>query len=256
MKVHFLGAHNSESKDTRCLSLVIDDILALDAGGLTTTLPFPAQKGLKALMVTHYHYDHVKDIPALGMNLLLNRATINLYSTAAVREALENYLLNGDFYLKFFERPPERPTIKFNEVEPLRAIEIEGYKILPVRLNHAVPDVGYQVTPPEGKALFYTGDTGPGLAECWQHISPQLLIIEVTAPDRWVEPMIKTGHLTPRLLKQELISFRQLKGYLPEIIAVHMNPYLEAEIESELAVLAGELDIPIRLGREGMLVQL
>lgn len=256
MEIHFLGAHNCESKDTRCTSLVIDDVLAFDAGGLTAALPFAAQRELKAVFLTHYHYDHVKDIPALGMNLMLNRAATDLYVTAEVRQALLTYLMNGDIYPRFHERPPENPTLKLNEVEPLRNVKIEGYSILPVRLNHAVPDVGYQVTSPDGKVLFYTGDTGRDLAGCWKVISPHLLIIEVTGPNRWEESMIKNGHLTPNLLKKELVSFRELKSYLPRVIAIHMNPYLETQIETELKEAAKGLNASIILAREGMRIKL
>lgn len=251
MNILVLGAHNCESRGPKCVSLLIDGVIALDAGSLTGSLPFPALKRLEALVVTHYHYDHVRDIPGLGMNLLLNRASIDLYSTAAVREALTTYLLNGDIYPKFFERPPENPTIKFMEVQPLQPFRVGEYSVLPVPLSHAVPDVGYQVTSSDGKVLFYTGDTGPGLAECWKQISPQLLIIEVTASDQWRDSMIKTGHLTPTLLKQELGSFRELKGYLPRVVAIHMNPYLEEDIKKELATVGEELKIKISLAREG-----
>jgi len=63
-------------------------------------------------------------------------------------------------------------------------------------------------------------------------------------------------HLTPNLLKEELIAFQKLKGYLPPVVLVHMNPRQEKEIEAEIAVLAKELDISITLAYEGMLLQL
>jgi ribonuclease BN (tRNA processing enzyme) len=100
--------------------------------------------------------------------------------------------------------------------------------------------------------VFYTGDTGPGLADCWQYISPRLLITDVTAPDRYEQFARESGHLTPSLLKQELISFRELKGYLPQVVLVHMNPRQEKEIEAEIAPVAKALDNSITLAYEGM----
>lgn len=252
MEVRILGAHNCETRDTRCMSLVIDGVLALDAGGLTSSLSFPEQKRLRALLVTHHHYDHIRDIPALGMNLFLNEASIEVCCTQSVREVLESHWLNGDMYPKFFERPPESPTFEFTVVEPYRAQKIAGYSVLPVPVNHAIPALGYQISSPEGKALFYTGDTGAGLSDCWQHISPELLMIEITAPNRYEEAASKAGHLTLNLLKQELAAFRELKGYLPRILAIHMTPYVEAEIEAEAKEAAEELGAEISLAREGM----
>jgi len=135
-------------------------------------------------------------------------------------------------------------------------MQIAGYRILTVPVNHTVPTVGYQITSPDGKIVFYTGDTGPGLADCWQYVSPQLLITEVTAPNRYEEDARKLLHLTPALLKQELIHFQELKGYLPQVVLVHMNPVQEKEIEAEIAVVARSLNNPIRLAREGMLLHL
>ena len=43
MKIKVLGAHNTESLNTRYMSLLVDDILAIDAGCLTSTLTFEEQ---------------------------------------------------------------------------------------------------------------------------------------------------------------------------------------------------------------------
>ncbi|MBI2287607.1 MAG: MBL fold metallo-hydrolase [Chloroflexi bacterium] len=88
MKVQILGAHNCESQNTRLVSLLVDDRLALDAGGLTSSLSFPAQQQLKAVLLTHQHYDHIRDIPALAMNFYLSRTAIDVYATSLVYDAL------------------------------------------------------------------------------------------------------------------------------------------------------------------------
>jgi ribonuclease BN (tRNA processing enzyme) len=252
MNIKLLGAHNCESQDTKYVSLLVDDILAVDAGGLTSSLSFPAQQKLKAILLTHQHYDHIRDVPAIAMNFYLSEATINIYSILPVYDALTAHLLDGELYPNFLERPQGNPAIRFTVIEPLKTEQIEGYSILAVSMNHSVPAVGYQITSPDGKIVFYTGDTGPGLADCWQQVSPQLLIIELTAPNRFDEFCRELGHLTPELLKQELVIFRELKGYLPRVVAVHMNPGLEEEIEIEIAAVAKELDSPMTLGYEGM----
>jgi ribonuclease BN (tRNA processing enzyme) len=255
MNIKVLGAHNCETQSTKFVSLLIDDILAMDAGGLTSTLSLAAQLRLKAILLTHQHYDHIRDIPALAMNLYLHYATINIYSTQAVCEVLTTYLLNGKFYPDFLEEPKQNPTIRFNRVEPYQRQQIEGYSILPTKSNHPVPTVGYQVTSPEGQTVFYTGDSGPSLSDCWQHVSPQLLIIEVTVSNKH-RGFAKGKHFTPALLKEELVNFQELKGYLPQTVLVHMFPNLEEEIESEVASVAEALNHPISLAYEGMQIDL
>ena len=256
MDIQVLGAHNCESQDSKLVSLLIDDVLALDAGALTSSLSFPAQQKLKAILVTHQHYDHIRDIPTIAFNLFLRGATINIYSIPTVYEALTTHLLNGRIYSKHLELPQNNPTVKFTVIEPGKAEQIEGYSILAVPVNHSVPTVGYQVASPDGKIVFYTGDTGPGLADCWKCVSPQLLIIEVTASNRYEEFARESGHLTPGLLEQELTIFREVKGYLPRVVLVHMNPELEEEIETEIAVVARALNSSINLAYEGMQIHL
>lgn len=251
MKIQILGAHNCESQNTRLPGILVDDILALDAGSLSSSLSFPAQRKLKAILLTHHHYDHVRDVPAIAMNLFLSGASIDIYSTATVYDAITTRLLDDKFYPNFLERPPENPTIKFTVIEPLKAITISGYSVLPVPVQHSVPAVGYQVSSPDGKVMFYTGDAGPGLTDCWKQISPQLVILEVTASNRFDDFGRQSGHLTPNLLKQELLVFRELKDYLPQVVIVHMSPGLEEEIRAEIAAIAGELNSQVSPGYEG-----
>jgi len=255
MNITTLGAHNCESQNTKLTSLLIDDIIAIDAGALTSSLSFPAQKRLKAILLTHQHYDHIKDIPTLAFNFAMAWATLNIYSTLPVYQAL-SLILGNKLYPNFLEFPQENPSLRFTLIEPYQTTQIEGYSVLPLPVNHSTPTVGYQVTSQDGKTVFYTGDTGPGLKDCWQRISPQLLITEVSAPNRFEELYQRRGHFTPNLLKEELASFRELKGYLPQIVLVHLNPGLEDEIKAEIAAIAQTLDHPVTLAYEGMQITL
>jgi len=227
---------------------MIDDTLILDAGGLTSSLSIEAQIKLKAILLTHSHYDHVRDIPALGMNFYLNNSTLNIYTTQPVYESLTRYLLNDYLYPNWFQKQ----VFTFTPIEPLQSVQVYDYSILAVPVNHPVPAVGYQVTGPDGKSLFYTGDTGINLSEVWKIINPQILIIECTAPDRYEASVGKFKHLTPGLLRQELMSFREIKGYLPRVILIHITPWLETEIVREVAEIARTLAVSIEPAHEGM----
>lgn len=255
MKIRFLGAHNCETKDTRLVSLLVDDVLAVDVGGLTSGLPFEAQQKIEAVLLTHQHYDHVRDIPLLAMNSFLGGTSVTVYSTPVVLGVLDKHLLNEVVYPDFRLKPPDKPCIVFSEVKPNKAQMILGYDVLPVPVKHGVPTVGYQLAK-EGKSFFYTGDTGPGLDECWNGVSPQLLITEVTGSNRFTEWAKGGGHLTPSLLERELIGFREAKGYLPPVVVVHMSPHLEKEIVPEVAAVAKKLDATIGLAYEGMEINL
>jgi ribonuclease BN (tRNA processing enzyme) len=252
MDIRVLGAHNSETMTNSCVSLLIDGKLALEAGGLTSRLTFEEQVNLDAIAITHCHMDHIKDIPILALNLFRRSASIDIYSTAHVCDSIKEHILNQDMYPEFHNIPVLKPTVNFQEVEPLGLLWIDGHSVLPVPVKHETETVGYLVCDKKGKSVFFTGDTGPDLAECWSHISPQLLIIDVTTSNEYEDFARRTGHLTPRLLEAELIKFRELKGYLPTVLTIHMDAGQEPQIRSELNIVQEHLHLPINMAHEEM----
>jgi ribonuclease BN (tRNA processing enzyme) len=247
MKIHVLGAHNTETIRTRLPGLLIDGVLALDAGSLSSSLELDEQLKIEAVLLTHRHFDHLRDVPTLGMNCFLNGGNLVVYGSPDTRQALASHLLNGEIYSRFLEKD----FFTFHEVEAPCAFDIGRYRVRAVPVKHSAPAQGYLISTAEG-SLFYAGDSGPGLETCWAEITPDLLIIEVTAPNQWTEYMRGALHLTPELLKEELLIFRSLKGYLPRIITVHMNPSQEETIRLELGEAARELGADITPGYEGL----
>lgn len=256
MNIRFLGAHNCESRTTSYICLLIDNTLAIDAGGLTSNLSTSEQEKVNAILVTHQHYDHIRDIPAIALNCSLRSTSIKIYSTEGVLNTITTHLLNGTVYPQFQNLPVSRPAVSLNVVKPYKPEIIDGYRIMAIPVRHVENTVGYQVSDRQGKTVFYTADTGPGLSDCWKYTSPLLLIIDITLPNSYEEFARETGHLTPDLLKQELIIFRENKGYLPQIIAIHMNPLLEKKIREELSAVAKALDITISIAQENMQVHI
>jgi ribonuclease BN (tRNA processing enzyme) len=253
MEVRILGAHVTETASAKPTALVIDGTLALDAGSLSSGLTLHDQRKLKAILITHYHYDHVKDLPMIGMNFAYH-GCLDVYGTAAVFEALSTHLLDGKLYPNFLKWPDLQPALNFIRLEEYERISIGGYGVMALPVPHGVPTVGFQVTSPEGRSLFFTGDTAGGLSGCWEHVSPDLLITELSWPQEMEEWARRTTHLSPQLLRTELVEFRRLKGYIPQTVLIHLDPAHESEVAAEVAEIAQELGASITLGREGMTV--
>ncbi len=258
MEIQVLGAHLAEVKGARLTSLLIDGVLAVDAGGLTSALSLPEQKKIETVLLTHHHFDHTRDLVTLAANAgYYWRKQLTVYGLRYTLDIVAGCLLGGKMYTNFFEYPDkEKPTVILEAIEPYSRKAIAGYDVLAVPVKHSVPAVGYEITSSDGKSLFCTGDTTAGVSDCWRHISPQLLITEVAGPDKYEDWLKKAGHFCARFLKEELIQFRQLKGYLPRVIVIHIgNPY-EQEIKEEVAQVAQELEADISLGYEDMKITL
>ncbi len=256
MELRIIGAHNCETRDARLTSFLIDGRLAIDAGGLTSSLTIEEQQAIRSILITHHHFDHIRDLATLGMNMFA-RGTVDVYATQSVLDTISSYLFDGVLYVEFHRKPsPERPAFSLRPIEPDKEVAIEGYMVLPLKVKHVIPTVGYQITSPEGRALFYTGDTGSGLADVWKLVSPDLLLIEVTVPEQYRKAAEDHGHLSPQLLREELLSFRQIRGYLPPVITVHMSPHIEEDIRKEVSQVAADIGADIMMGYEGMRVVL
>jgi len=249
--VRFLGTHNAESRNTRLVSFLIDHTLAVDAGSLVSELSFLEQEKIKAILLSHGHYDHIRGIPAFAFNN--SHHATRVYATQQTLEILCSHLIDGVIYPKFAERTSffGKPALELRALGPWKSEDIEGYRVLAIPVNHGIDTVGFEITSKDGKKIFYTGDTGPGLLSLWEHVSPHLLIADVTFPNRFKSVAQDSGHLCPEMLKGELMEFRRVKGYLPQVVLIHLSPQLEEEIREEVQAMATELELSISIAREG-----
>lgn len=245
MKLRILGVHNMESVDTLMAGYVVDDILALDAGSSSRSLTFEEQRRIKAVLVTHEHNDHVRDLATLRHNISYAGGALDLYG---LPETLDHVM---DRYLPESKVPGvPRHSVKPHQIDDGERFTVGSYEIEAFRVPHSVPCVGYSISDGEVR-LFYTGDTGPGLGDIWRRIEPDALLVEVTFGNENHETADRQGHLTPSLLEAELTDFQSVRGYLPKVVVTHMNPPWDATIRSEIATLAQSLGADISVATTG-----
>jgi ribonuclease BN (tRNA processing enzyme) len=249
--IRFLGTHNAESKDTKLVSFIIDDTIAVDTGSLTSCLSFTEQEKIKAILLSHGHYDHIREIPTFAFNN--TQRTTKVFANQHTLEVLSSHLVDGLIYPNFTEKNSflKMPALELCPLEFHQPQDIDGYQVVAMPVNHPIDSTGLKITDKEGKELFYTGDTGPGLSSLWQHIRPQAIIMDMTFPNRFANVAQESGHLCPQMLKEELLEFRRVKNYLPQIILVHLSPQLEGEIKEELIDVSKELNHPVHVAEEG-----
>ena len=255
MQIRLLGAHNLESRGTRHTCLLIDGVLAIDAGSVASALTWEEQRRVAALLLTHRHFDHLRDIPTVGLATLGEPTPVELYGLPETLDALHTHILNGDVYpdltqglnggaAKFALRP----------IEPFATLTVLGYRVKPVSMSHGeAPAVGYIVRSPSGGCVAYTGDTNGDLLPLLQDpLAPGVLFVDVTFPDRLTWRAEASAHLTPSSLRDRLLAARDVGVRLPRVVPVHLDLETEGEVAHDLAVVGAELGIDLTPGREDM----
>jgi ribonuclease BN (tRNA processing enzyme) len=253
MEVKLLGAHQGQSRDIGFMSILVDGRLAIDAGGLTTALTLEEQEQIEAVLVTHRHFDHIKDLVALAHNNWEVRS-LHIYCIDDARSALQAHIFNDVVWPTMSVQIGSYYPLTWHRVEPGVTSDVLGYGVTPIEVSHTVPTVGYFIEK-DGGSFFYTADTRADGNPPWAAIRPDLLIAETTMANANAMLAYAAGHMTPLSLGRELRAFHAKQGYFPRTVCVHINPHQEEQVARELAALAKELDADITPGREGMAFQ-
>jgi Cft2 family RNA processing exonuclease len=212
MKIKVLSCCTEEFGHTLS-SFLVDDRIFLDAGCLMHGGGRRRVKPRK-VFVTHGHLDHITAIPFLAEHIYSEeqRYNVEVFGTAPVVKTIKASLLNGSIWPDFTVLPEAAHAIlKLVQLKIGRPLRVDGYRITPYKVSHTVPAVGFLVECQEGRRLFYTGDTGPS-DHTWSQIGKRridCLITEVSFPNALEDVALLTGHLTPRLLAQELLKIAQ-----------------------------------------------
>ncbi|MBZ0156880.1 MAG: 3',5'-cyclic-nucleotide phosphodiesterase [Alphaproteobacteria bacterium] len=239
MKIKVLGCAGAEFPGHNPPGFLLDDTILFDAGSLTNVLDRKAQAKITDIFITHAHLDHVRGISFLADNIIVEKRKqrVNIISIPSVLRTIKRNLLNDSLWPDFTMIPDyENAVLKYIPVKPFTPLEVNGYRIVLYTVNHSVPAVGYLVEDSRGRRFFYTGDTGP-TSTTWKRIGDMTihcLVIEASFPSRMKDLAVLTGHLTPRLLKEELLKMK----HLPERIYVtHPKPQHLKTIREELGRL-------------------
>jgi ribonuclease BN (tRNA processing enzyme) len=236
------------------MSILVDDRLAIDAGNLLASLTLEEQRRVEAVLLTHMHWDHIKDLPGFAHNWWQSRS-LALYCADDTREALERYMFNDVIWPSMQRKVGDYHPVVFHRVEAGKTFSLLGYEVTSVPMSHTVPTLGYLVER-GGKSFFFTADTRGEGDPPWAQLRPDLLIAETTMCNEHADVADRFGHMTPRTLERELQVFHQRQGYYPRTLCVHINPHQEEQIRRELAEVATRLGAYIVGAYEDMVVEL
>jgi phosphoribosyl 1,2-cyclic phosphodiesterase len=123
MKIRILGCHGSDLlvekgeglHACRSVGMLINDVLMLDAGTAASALTIEEQQNVQCVLLSHFHIDHLKELPSLADNLLSQQGTAPLV-VASIEEVLKGartHIFNEQIFPDFFCLPTEeRPTLQ------------------------------------------------------------------------------------------------------------------------------------------------
>jgi cAMP phosphodiesterase len=241
MELRVIGCHGGETPKHRTSAFLIDDRIALDAGSLTSGLDLKSQFRLNAVVVSHAHMDHTRDLATIADNRCqVGCEPLVIAATKGTIAILKKHFFNNCLWPDFSVIPtPKNPAIRFQELKPERVVDVAGYKVRAVLVHHTIESAGFIVDGGDA-AVAYSGDTGP-TDRFWEVLdeTPNLkaALVEVSFPNREQKLATVSGHHTPRTLLKDLKKLAKPQD-LPTLL-YHMKPVFQSELEQECARLKG-----------------
>jgi len=242
VELRVIGCHGGETPRHRTCAFIVDDVLAIDAGSLTSGMEVDAQARLEAVLVSHAHLDHIRDLATLADNRCqVGAPTLKVAGTRATLETLRRHFFNNLLWPDFAQIPSGAggPTIEYLELRPEEPVQLAGKRVRAVLVSHTIEAASFVIEGPDG-SIAYSGDTGP-TQRMWEVLNqePNLkaLLMEVSFPDREQRLATLSGHHTPRSLAADLTKYRA-PADLPTLL-YHIKPVFQAEVERECAALPG-----------------
>ena len=231
MELRVVGCHGGETPRHRTSAFVVDERLAIDAGSLTSGLDLKAQFQLSACIISHAHLDHIRDLATIADNRC--QADCEPLVVAATKETLavlKKHFVNNLIWPDFSVIPNRaKPTIQYLELKPEKRVEIAGYQVRSVMVNHTIESAGFIV---EGKdaTIAYSGDTGP-TDRMWEMLEPsrrtsRRCLMEVSFPNREQKLATVSGHHTPRTLIKDLKKYVKPQD-LADALLYHIKPVFQ-----------------------------
>jgi cAMP phosphodiesterase len=199
---------------------------AVDSGIFSESAENVIRRDIRAYLISHAHLDHVA-------GLIINSpedSAKNIYGLPFCLNILKDKYFTWENWANF-SNEGEKPTLnkyRYMPLNPLQETRIDHtpFFVTAFTLSHGNPYQSTAFLIRYGEAYFlYLGDTGADQIEktdklhlLWQSIGPLIkerklraIFIEVSFPDEQPDAQL-FGHLTPKLLIQEMKSLALITG--------------------------------------------
>jgi cAMP phosphodiesterase len=246
LRLRVLGCHGGELPNCKSTCFLIDEVLALDAGALTGSLNLDQLTRVDDIVISHSHFDHVKDLPLLA-DLMMGRRNrpIRVHASRQCAKTLQRNMFNDSLWPDFTRIPNRRrPVLVLRTFRAGSTFRVGKYRIHSIPVSHPVESCGFVIS--NGTtAIAMSGDTGP-TEKLWnvlnQRTDLKALLLETSFPNKLQGLADLSGHLTPQTLRRELEKFQRNSAF---ILLYHLKPAFLKLIQKELKNLPVEV---LRIG--------
>ncbi len=237
MKLTVLGCHGGELPTCRSTCFLLDGTLAIDAGSLTSTLSLEELIKVDSILLTHSHFDHVKDLPLMS-DLIIGRRDkpVTIYSSTECTATLKHNMFNNVLWPDFTRIKSEKkvPVLQLKSFKPGATFKIGRYTIKSIPVTHPVESCGFVISDSTA-TMAISGDTGP-TERLWKTLNKtkglKALLLETSFPNKMQALADISGHLTPQTLGSELEKFSKRNGC--EVLLYHLKPAFVTQLKAEL----------------------
>jgi cAMP phosphodiesterase len=261
MHLRVVGCHGGETPKHRTSGFVFRSKrgrIAIDAGCLSTGLTLKEQASLDAVLVSHGHMDHLKDLSTIADNRCqLGAPPLIVAGIKKTIEILKKHFFNGLLWPDFAQIPSaSKPTIVYQVLKPEVPTDVAGFEVRAILVSHTIDSSGFLVRGPDGEgAIAYSGDTGP-TERLWEVLNEakdlRAMLMEVSFPNDQQKLATVSGHHTPQTLAVELKKLERRRDV--PMFLYHIKPSFQKQVEKELGKIRGGVDLTIlKLGDEFLL---
>ncbi|MDI7268467.1 MAG: 3',5'-cyclic-nucleotide phosphodiesterase [Myxococcota bacterium] len=255
MEIRVLGASGGEAPGEPMACFLLGGAVAFEGGSLARSLSIRGQVALRGIILSHAHWDHVRDLPMLADTRAQRGAPpLPVHATAPTIAALRAHVFNGAIWPDFTRIPSRsRPAVRFVEMKPGRAFRLAGMTFRAIPVDHTVPTVGIVASDASG-AVVFSGDTGP-TDQLWAEAVRlggrlRAVFVECSFPRRMEKLARISRHLSPDSLAAEVRKLGRAAGRVP-VYLYHVKPGYARDVTAQVRRAVPSA----RLARPGMTIR-
>ena len=255
MRIEVLGCSGGMSKDNYTTCLLINDNVLLDAGTGASKLTAKEMLGIKDILISHSHLDHVAGVCFITDQDIENRKEpTRIYALPETSSSFRRFVVNEVLWPEIQKVVINGVhMVEFHDLEMFKRTTVGGVDVTPFPVLHAVPTLSFCIHGEKGDFVFIT-DMISADQEVWDYINGlenlRYFITEAAFPNRLEEIARISKHLTPKMLVDVC---KKIKKPDVEFYATHIKPLYFESVTKELEELS---DVKITRLDAGMVFEI